>query len=609
MSATGSPRAAKFAGPSGPDDSAAIRRYNAILLLVAGLGGLLYGIDVGIIGGAYPYLADTSGLTPGQLSSVVAAVLGGSVLSTLFAGLLADWMGRKPLMMLSGCAFALSIPVIALSQGYAPLFFGRLLQGMSAGFIGVVVPLYLAECLSASHRGKGTAVFQWLLTLGIVAAALIGMYFSYRVAAVQKLGDADALRLFKDHAWRSIFWVSLPPGLLFVLGSFFVTESPRWLFRRNRKEAAHMALLRSRNAQQAALELEEMAATAHAATASAGQRVRDSLLQRRYVIPFLLACVILACNTATGVNSLIGYNAGILMQSGLSDLAAHWGYVIFTAVNFLMTTVGMTFVDRKGRKFLLVIGTSGIIVAMVCVALLFRTTEKIGVDCRDAVQAMVGPGQELTLRFDAPEASKLLAGAGDAGRGISSGRASLAVIYSYGDFIGVTNFVRSDDASAAPIAISRANCVPANKIVALFQNPFGNFAAAQTAPLKIERALVGSVPEPSHGWLVALGLYLFMAFYALGPGVVVWLALSELMPTRIRSNGMSVALVLNQMVSTTLAAIFLPFVSKHGYSSMFFLFAGFTVVYLITAAFFLPETKGKTLEEIEAHFEGKAAGG
>jgi MFS family permease len=87
----------------------------------------------------------------------------------------------------------------------------------------------------------------------------------------------------------------------------------------------------------------------------------------------------------------------------------------------------------------------------------------------------------------------------------------------------------------------------------------------------------------------------------------VWLALSELMPTRIRSNGMSIALVLNQLVSTTLAGIFLPFVSKHGYARMFFVFAGFTVIYLITAAFFLPETKGKTLEEIEEHFEGVRA--
>jgi MFS family permease len=433
------------------------------------------------------------------------------------------------------------------------------------------------------------------------------MYFSYRVAAVTRLNDATALSHFEDHAWRSIFWVSLPPGLLFVLGGFFVTESPRWLFRRNRKERAHAALLKSRSPEQAALEIEEMAATAHAAATSTGKRVRDSLLRRKYLIPFLLACVILAFNQATGINSIIGYNAGILLQSGLSDLLAHWGYVIFTVVNFLATTIGMALVDRKGRKFLLVMGTSGVIVATVGVGLLFRTTEKIGVDCRNAVQAMAGPNQELTLRFDAAAANRIIGG--DDTLGIAEDDASLVVIYSYGDFTCATNYVRSDDAAAAPIKITRASCVPANKIVALFSNPFANLAAAQTAPLKIEKALLGDVPSAGHGWLVALGLYLFIAFYAMGPGVVVWLALSELMPTRIRSNGMSIALVLNQMVSTTFAAIFLPFVSKHGYSSIFFLFAGCTVVYLAAAAFFQPETKGKTLEEIEAHFEGKAATG
>ena len=107
---------------------------------------------------------------------------------------------------------------------------------------------------------------------------------------------------------------------------------------------------------------------------------RDSLLRRKYAIPFLLACIILFCNTATGVNSIIGYNAGILLQSGLSDLQAHWGYVVFTAVNFLMTMVGMMLVDRKGRKFLLILGTSGIIVSLVAVGILFLRTERISVD-------------------------------------------------------------------------------------------------------------------------------------------------------------------------------------------------------------------------------------
>ncbi len=590
-------------------DSSEKRAYNLFLLLVAGLGGLLYGIDVGIIGGALPYLEATSHLTAGQLSIIVAAVLLGSVISTLFAGVLADWMGRKRLMIFSGITFVASIPVIALSHGYEPLFMGRLLQGISGGLIGVVVPLYLAECLTASNRGKGTGAFQWLLTLGIVAAAVVGIYYSYRVEAVTKAADAAALFAFKDQAWRRIFWVSLPPGALFVLGSLLVSESPRWLFRTGKKERAYAALLRSRSVAQADAELHEMEETAAGAMTQpvSGHKIQDSLLRRKYVIPFLLACVILFCNTATGINSIIGYNAGILLQSGLSDLYSHWGYVVFTLVNFLMTVVGMMLVDRKGRKFLLILGTSGIIVSLIVVGVLFLSTEKLSLDSRDVVQTMVGLNQELSLRFDQAEASRLLAAKGATGSGISSNRASLAIIYSYGDFTAATSFVRSDDPAAAPIQITRESCVPANKIEAFFKNPFANLAAAQSAPLKIDKALIGQVPTASHGWQVALGLYAFMAFYALGPGVCVWLALSELMPTRIRSNGMSVALVINQLVSTTLAGIFLPFVSKYGYSSMFFLFSGFTVAYFMVAVFFLPETKGKTLEEIEAYFETRKA--
>jgi hypothetical protein len=164
--------------------------------------------------------------------------------------------------------------------------------------------------------------------------------------------------------------------------------------------------------------------------------------------------------------------------------------------------------------------------------------------------------------------------------------------------------VRSDDPTAA-IQIVREDCVPGNKIKAFFSNPFANLDAARTAPLKIENALITPVPGIGNGWLVAVTLFLFIASFAIGPGVCVWLALSELMPTRIRSNGMSIALVLNQAVSTAIAAVFLPTVGKYGYSTMFFIFAGCTVIFFVTAVWFLPETKGKTLEEIEAHFEGK----
>jgi sugar transport protein len=582
--------------------------YNRLLLVVAGLGGLLYGVDVGIIAGALPYLQATFGLSSGhlldagQVSFVVAAVLLGSVISTLFAGLLADAMGRKWLMALSGVLFVISIPMIALSQGYGPLVLGRLLQGISAGLIGVVVPLYLAECLVAANRGQGTGIFQWLLTLGIVAAALVGMLFSYRVDAVAKLGDAAKLLAFKDTAWRGIFWVSLPPGILFVMGTFMVAESPRWLLRRGKKEAAYTALLRSRTPAQTDLELREMQdVLAAEKQKAAGTKAKESLLHRKYVIPFILACIILAFNQATGINSIIGYNTNILLQSGLSDVAAHWGYVVFTIINFLVTFGAVVLVDRKGRKFLLGIGTAGIIVATLCTGLLFLRSERLRLDSKAAVQSMVTADQKLTLLYNEDLASRLTGGAG-AGR-----PTSMVVIYSYGDFRAASQVARSNDPAAKPIEITRERCVPADKVVAFFSNPFGNLDASRTAPLRIENALISPIPGTGNGWLVAMTLFVFMAFYAVGPGVCVWLALSELMPTRIRSNGMSIALVLNQGVSTTIAAIFLPTVGKYGYATMFFGFAACTVIYFVTATWFLPETKGKTLEEIEAHFEGAAA--
>jgi MFS transporter, SP family, solute carrier family 2 (myo-inositol transporter), member 13 len=568
------------------------RSYNRLLLLVAGLGGLLYGVDVGIIGGALPYLEATSGLNASQLSIIVAAVLLGSVISTLFAGLLADWMGRKPLMVLSATIFVLSIPVIALSHGFVPLFLGRLLQGVSGGLIGIVVPLYLAECLSAKVRGKGTGSFQWLLTLGIFFAAVIGIYYSYRVSALEHSATPAVLLTMKDQAWRRIFWMSMPPGILFLIGSLFVAESPRWLFQRGRREQAMQSLLRSRTPDQAAIELKEMEQIS-AATPQGTHK--DSLLRRKYILPFLLSCVILACNTATGINSIVGYNTEILLQSGLPDLQAHWGYVLFTLINFLMTVIGLALVDRKGRKFLLTLGTSGIMVCLVLIGILFLQTEKNRYDAREAIQAQVGPDQSLQVHFSPADAQHLL----PPGR-FSSDQLAMTVIYSYGAFDG-TRTLRAAD-STAPVTIDRSGSVPTSKVEAAFRDPFASLDDARSAPLKIEHAYIGVLPDTTHGWLVALGLYGFVSFYALGPGVCVWLALSELMPTRIRSNGMSIALVLNQMVSTTLAAVFLPLVGKYGYSTMFFMFCGFNLIYLLTAAFFLPETKGKTLEEIEAHF-------
>ena len=409
-------------------------------------------------------------------------------------------------MTLSGVLFVISIPVIALAHGYEPLVLGRLLQGISAGLIGVVVPLYLAECLAATNRGKGTGIFQWLLTLGIVTAAVVGMFFSIRVEEVAKLGDPARLFAFKDTAWRSIFWVSLPPGILFVIGSLMVAESPRWLFRRGKRDAAYASLLRSRTTQQAALELAEMelAAAAEKAQTPTGTKVKESLLRRKYVIPFVLACVILACNQATGVNSIIGYNANILLQSGLSDVQAHWGYVLFTIVNFLMTIGGVVLVDRKGRKFLLSLGSAGIIVSLLCTGILFRRTEILRVDSRAAVQSMVNADQKVVIRYDEKTANTLLAASVNADTGkaiaIRNRPTSLIIIYSCGDFRAATKVVRSDDLAAKPIEITRESACPPTKWWPFSPTHSAILKPRADAPLRIDNALISSGSEHPQ-WL------------------------------------------------------------------------------------------------------------
>ncbi|WP_288380733.1 MFS transporter, partial [uncultured Massilia sp.] len=182
------------------------------LLAVAGLGGLLYGIDVGIIAGALPYLEASAAqiwkLSTQQLGLIVAAVLLGSVLSSLAAGAIAEAIGRKWLMFVAGLLFSASIPVIALADGYQALLLGRLLQGVSGGLIGVVVPLYLAETLPAAVRGRGTAIFQLLLTVGLLLAALIGLLVAQEVELVAKSAP-ERLAAVQDEAWRRIFWLSL----------------------------------------------------------------------------------------------------------------------------------------------------------------------------------------------------------------------------------------------------------------------------------------------------------------------------------------------------------------------------------------------------------------
>jgi MFS transporter, SP family, solute carrier family 2 (myo-inositol transporter), member 13 len=548
--------------------------YNRFLITIASIGGLLYGIDVGIIAAALLYLGKTVNLTVTQTSMIVAAVLGGSMVSSLVAGFLADWIGRKKMMVVSGLLFVISAVLIVISQGFVPLLMGRLLQGISGGVIAVVVPLYLAECLSAQTRGKGSAIFQFMLTFGIVMAALTGTYYTIHAEAAITAahGDAALIRAAQDHAWRGMFLSVIYPGFVFFVGTFFLSETPRWLFLRGQHAKALEVMRRSSTEAEAQLQMCEMESLAASNKTMADSRITGSLLRRKYVVPFVLACVILACNQTTGINSILAYLVVILRQTGMSSSHATQGDLAVKLLNCVMTIVAIVLIDRRGRKFLLTLGTAGIIAALSTTAILFHSFESKRIS---VVQQIESARDGRSLTFPISQFPGTNATGGNA--------MSLNVIYSYGDGDKLTSVITSD---ADPVL----RIQPATQTSA-------------SAPLVIKRASYGPVPTKKAGLFIAASIALFIASFSIGPGVVVWLTLSELMPTRIRSAGMGVALLINQGVSTVIAGVFLPVVGRYGYYSMFGFWAACTVIYFITAAWFLPETKGKTLEEIEQHFE------
>lgn len=631
---------------------------------MAGLGGLLYGVDVGVIAAALPYIEETAGFGPSQLSQIVAAVLFGSVISSLFAGFLADRWGRRALITIAAALFTLSIPVICFSMGnFSIMLLGRILQGASAGIVGVVVPLYLAECLSADKRGEGTGMFQFLLTVGLVFAALVGFLAAKYVDGVKEAADMtpQALRTAQMIAWQSIFWVCAIPGLFLFFGSFRLSESPRYLFRKGRKEAAMVVLIRSYGEEGGKAVYDEMVEAEEEEKRKAEELKAQSssgevLLQRKYIYPFILAVLVLAFTQATGINSVLNYSVKVFQQGGLEGSTANVADMAIKVVNCLMTIVAMKLVDRKGRKFLLKIGTAGIVVGLMGTGFLFNQVEKERVDVTASVEKLLQEQSssvkrqfadgtpvkdiaDLSVKLeksDSKVASLIPASLKD----VAPENLQLIVTYDqpvanpawYQFLVGsstklvVTDFstVKKHQYDEIPAGAHVATLEKhQEEAVAVEVNTLKIPAEADTtnpvlrngAPVKVDgqdllnlksvsivKAEIGEKPSTTVGWSIMLFFIIFIAFYATGPGVCVWLALSELMPTRIRSNGMAIALLINQLVSTVIAGSFLPWVGSCGYHGVFFTLGGFTVVYFLVVTFLLPETKGRTLEEIEEYF-------
>ena len=231
--------------------------------------------------------------------------------------------------------------------------------------------------------------------LSLVFAAVVGLLAASYVGGVENSGASEeSLTSAKVLAWQAIFWVCAIPGLFLFFGSFRLSESPRYLFRRGRKDEAMAVLVRSYGDARAKEVFDEMVHIEEEEKQKAEELKKqsssgESLLQRKYIYPFVLAVLVLAFTQATGINSVLNYSVKVFQQAGLEGTTANWADFTIKVVNCLMTIVAMVLVDRKGRKFLLKIGTAGIVVGLLGTGFLFNNVEKARKDVTADVAALL----------------------------------------------------------------------------------------------------------------------------------------------------------------------------------------------------------------------------
>ena len=331
-----------------------------LVCLVAAMGGLLFGYDWVVIGGAKPFYEPYFGITDATpflrglaQSSALFGCLAGAVLS----GIISDKSGRKRLLILSGLLFMVSAVGTAFAQNFVFFNVFRVIGGIGIGLASNLSPMYIAEISPARMRGRFVSINQLTIVIGILAAQIINWLIAQPVP--EGAGTEYILSSWNgQYGWRWMFGVETIPAFLFFLLMFFVPESPRWLLKYGRDEQAAKILSRLGGAKYAAPAIEDIKKTL-AGEEIARVNFRDLFepkLRRIVILGVFLAVLQQWC----GINVIFNYAQEVFAAAGYGVSGIMFNIVITGIVNLLFTFVAIYTVDRFGRRILMLIGTCGL---------------------------------------------------------------------------------------------------------------------------------------------------------------------------------------------------------------------------------------------------------
>src|SRR5260221_13644231 len=330
--------------------------YLWAISLVAALGGLLFGYDWVVIGGAKPFYEQYFHLTnASQQGWAVSCALIGCLLGAMISGTLCDKYGRKLLLLLAALRFAVSSLAISMTDGFHTFVAWRMAGGIAIGLASNLSPMYIAEIAPAQVRGKLVSVNQLTIVIGI----LLAQFMNWIIAKPVPRG-ASALDILNSWngqiGWRWMFGVTAVPSLLFFLGMLSVPESPRWLARNGQPEKAKRILQRLGGEAYATQTLAEIGATLSMNTSTSLRQLLDPKLAGVLLLGITLAVFQQWC----GINVIFNYAADVFAAAGYNVSDILLNIVITGAVNLIFTFVAIAMVDGAGRRKLMLFGSAAL---------------------------------------------------------------------------------------------------------------------------------------------------------------------------------------------------------------------------------------------------------
>lgn len=351
-----------------------ISSYVIFLSVVAALGGFLFGYDTAVISGTVSQVTGQFGLTTIQSGWYVGCALIGSIMGVIFAGSLSDRLGRKRTMLLSAVLFTVSGAGCAISANLDQLIVYRIVGGVGIGIVSIVCPLYISEVSPASHRGRMVSLYQLAVTVGFLGAYLMN-YYLLDLSAVFSSNNPLLLKIFATEVWRGMLGAETIPAMLFFIVIFFIPESPRWLIVKGREEAASGILSRIyTRAPEVAFQINETRQMLESEVKSDWKLLLTPGIFRAVLIGSAIAIL----GQFMGVNAVLYYGPSIFETSGLSSGDSLFYQALIGLVNMGATVLALLIIDRVGRKKLVYIGVSGMIVSLILIGIYFLKGESLG---------------------------------------------------------------------------------------------------------------------------------------------------------------------------------------------------------------------------------------